>query len=77
MFPRSARLARAKNAAALLKESLSRRVGQELVAFEHQRRSDGFFSAAMGRYLARRAASLLGDAVKKLRSPEKTLVAPE
>jgi CelD/BcsL family acetyltransferase involved in cellulose biosynthesis len=74
-FRGGARLARARNAVALLRESLARRLEQERLAFDHQRRSHGLLSAEMARHLWGRIHVTFRDGLTKLRTPEKSLTA--
>jgi len=75
LFWGGARLARVRNAVALLRESLGRRAEQERLAFAHERRTHGLLSMALAGYLWRRAAATLRDGLTKLRAPEKSLTA--
>jgi CelD/BcsL family acetyltransferase involved in cellulose biosynthesis len=74
-FRRGARLARIRYVVALLRASLLRRLEQERLAFELQRRTHGLLSAAMARHLRSRLRATLGDGLAKLRAPEKALPA--
>jgi CelD/BcsL family acetyltransferase involved in cellulose biosynthesis len=73
MFRDGARLAKVRNALALLSEALLRRLEDERLAFLHQRRNHGLFSREVARHLMRRAAATLRDGTKKLRAPERAL----
>ncbi len=73
LFRRGDRLARAKNAAALLHTSLARRLEQERLSFAVQREAHPLFSGPMARYLWSRATANLREGRKKLRAPEKSL----
>jgi len=73
MFRGKARSANVKNVIALLQASLSRRIGQEMVALRHQWSVHGLFSAGMTRYLRSRLSVTVRDGLKKLRAPEKPL----
>jgi len=77
LFRGQARLARRKHAVALLRASLARRLEKERLAFDHQRKSHGLFSAGMARYLWGRFLLTLRDGLTKLRAPEKSLTAAE
>jgi len=73
MFRGGSRLAKAKNALALLSEALLRRFEEERLSFLHQRRTHGLFSREMARHVARRASATLRDGTRKLRFPERAL----
>jgi CelD/BcsL family acetyltransferase involved in cellulose biosynthesis len=75
LFRRGTRLARARNAVALLRESLARRLEQERLALGHQRRTHGLLSAEMARHLWGRIRVTIRDGLTKLRAPEKSLTA--
>jgi CelD/BcsL family acetyltransferase involved in cellulose biosynthesis len=75
LFRGEARLARVRNAVALLRESLARRLDQERLAFDHQRKTHGLLSAEMVRHLWGRIRVTVRDGVTKLRAPEKSLTA--
>jgi CelD/BcsL family acetyltransferase involved in cellulose biosynthesis len=73
LFRGGDRLARAKQAIALLRASLARRLDKERLAFEHQRQIHRLLSAGMARYLWGRVHLTVRDGWTKLRSPEKSL----
>lgn len=75
LFWGGGRLARARNAAALLREALGRRLEQERLAFAHERRVHGLLSRGLAAWLWRRAAATLRDGLTKLRAPERSLTA--
>lgn len=75
LFHRGARRSRSLSTAALLREALGRRLEQERLAFDHERRVHGLLSLGMAAHLWRRAVATLRDGLTKLRAPERSLTA--
>ncbi len=60
--------------AGLLRDALVRRIAHEWMQLSHHARKFGVVSPGFARYCAGRVRTVIGDAMQKVRDPEKTLI---